>query len=321
LSLSKPNILVITPVKHVVGVSSILEGIGLVTYLDDPDLSEILKIVDKYDVIFTNPNKSKIYIGKELIDSATNLKVICTASTGTNHIDKVYAAEKNLPILSITEERKVINKISSTAEHAFGLTLAGLRHVVRSHNAVLKGEWDCARYIGRQMNYLTIGVIGYGRLGSMYSDYCKAFGAKVIVYDPYKKAKQSFKQVDKISELLNQSDVLAIHVHVTEETQNMFDKSLFNQMKSDVLLVNTSRGDIVNENDAVIFLKNNPQARIATDVLSDEIRNRLSSPLLKFAHESDQVIITPHIGGVSREAQEIGYTHAAKLLQSYFISN
>ena len=104
---------------------------------------------------------------------------------------------------------------------------------------------------------------------------------------------------------------------MTEETQNMFDKSLFNQMKSDVLLFNTSRGDIVNENDAVIFLKNNPQAKIASDVLSDEIRNRLSSPLLKFAHESDQVIITPHVGGVTREAQEIGYTHAAKVLKNF----
>lgn len=107
--------------------------------------------------------------------------------------------------------------------------MAGLRHIVRGHNAVLKGEWDYTRYIGRQMNALTIGVVGFGRLGTMYANYCRAFGSKVIVYDPYKEVKQGFKQANKISELLNDSDVVAIHVHVTEETQNMFNQSLFSQ--------------------------------------------------------------------------------------------
>ena len=316
-----PKILVITPVKHIAGVSLILEKIGSVTYMDDPNLTDLLSVIERYDAIFTNPNKSKVFIGKEIIDAATSLKVICTASTGTNHVDKAYVAKKKIPILSLTEEREVINQISSTAELAFGLTMAGLRHIVRGHNAVLKGEWDYTRYIGRQMNALTIGVVGYGRLGSMYANYCKAFGSKVVIYDPYKEVKQDFRQVDKISELLIDSDVVAIHAHVTEETQNMFNQSLFSQMKKNVLIVNTSRGDIVNEDDAVYFLKNNLQAKIATDVLSDEIRNRLSSPLLKFARESEQVIITPHIGGMCKESQEIAYTHAAKLLQEYLFQN
>jgi len=89
-------------------------------------------------------------------------------------------------------------------------------------------------------------------------------------------------------------------------------------MKRDVLLVNTSRGDIVNETDAVAFLRSNPEARIATDVLTDEVRNRSASPLLQYARESGQVIITPHIGGMSREAQEIAYGHAAHLMQHFF---
>lgn len=92
--MSLPKILVITPVKHIAGVSSILEEIGLVTYMEDPDLTDLLKVIVRYDAIFTNPNKSKIFIGKEIMDAAINLKVICTASTGTNHIDKAYAAKK-----------------------------------------------------------------------------------------------------------------------------------------------------------------------------------------------------------------------------------
>ncbi len=314
----QPKILVITPVRHIAGVPEILEASGQVTYMDDPTLSEVIAVIGEYDALYTNPNKSKVFIGREVIDAAKKLKVICTASTGTNHIDKACAAEKGLPILALTEEREVINRISSTAELAFALTMAGLRHVVRSHNAVLTGEWDYTRYIGRQMNCLTIGVIGYGRLGAMYSRYCQAFDSRVLVYDPYKTVdRDGLEQVDNLSVLLRESDVVAIHVHVTDETLGMMNAERFAQMKRDVLLVNTSRGDIVNEPDLVVFLRANPQVRVATDVLADEIRHRLASPLLQYAHESEQVIITPHIGGMSREAQEIAYGHAASRLQSF----
>lgn len=314
-----PKILVITPVRHITGIATMLESIGEVTYLDDPSPSEVIAVIGAYDAIYTNPNKSKVFIGKELIDAGSKLKVICTASTGTNHIDKTYVAEKGLPILALTEEREVINRISSTAELAFALTMTGLRHVVRSHNAVLTGEWDYTRYIGRQMNGLTIGVIGYGRLGTMYSGYCQAFDSRILVYDPYKKVdRMGLVQVQDLSELLRASDVIAIHVHVTDETLGMMNAECFAQMKDDVLLVNTSRGDIVNEPDLVAFLRAKPEARVATDVLADEIRNRLASPLLKYAQQSEQVIITPHIGGMSKEAQEIAYGHAAKRLQNFF---
>jgi len=318
-SIIQYRILVITPVKHILGVVETLETIGIVEYLDDPTLDEVISVIKDYDAIYTNPNKSKVFIGKDLVDAAEKLKVICTASTGTNHIDKEYVKNKKIPIIALTEERAVITKISSTAELAFALTMDGLRHIVRSHNNALKGEWDYTKYIGRQMNSLTIGVIGYGRLGSIYSHYCKAFDSRVIVYDPYKEVKRDdMEQVDDISKLLIESDVIAIHVHVTDETIGMVNKEYFSQMKSDVLLVNTSRGDIVNELDLVDFLSSNPDSKVATDVLANEIKNRESSLLLKYAQENNQVIVTQHIGGMTREAQEIAYGHAAKLLYSYF---
>lgn len=316
--MSEYKILVITPVRHIIGVPEILESTGEVTYMEDPSKEEVISVIGGYDAIFTNPNKSKVFIGKDILDAANKLKVICTASTGTNHIDKLYAEELCLPILSLTEERDVINRISSTAELAFSLTLASLRHVVKSHKAVLEGEWNYEKYIGRQMNCLTIGIIGYGRLGSMYSKYCRVFDSRVLVYDPYKKVDdKGIEQVEKLEFLLQASDIISIHVHVTEETIGMIDKACFDIIKKDVVIVNTARGDIVNEIDLVTFLKSNPDARIATDVLADEIRNRENSPLLKYALKSEQVIITPHIGGMCREAQEIAYGHAAKKLANY----
>jgi len=312
------KILVITPVKHISGVSQTLKSIGEVTFLDDPSAEQVEDVIHKYDAIFTNPNKSKVFIGKEILDKATKLKVICTASTGTNHIDKNYALELSIPVISITEEREVINKISSTAELAFSLTLAGLRHIVNGHVSVLEGGWDYEKFIGRQMNFLTIGIIGFGRLGSIYANYCKAFDSRVLVYDPYKKVEEEgIEQLDSLNKVINNSDVIAIHVHVTEETLGMINAECFNNMKNDVLIVNTARGDMIDENALVKFLKENPKARIATDVLENEVRNRLESPLLKYSRLSNQVTITPHIGGMTREAQEIAYGHAAKLLLNF----
>ena len=314
------KLLVITPVRHIKGVPEILESIFEVTYMDDPSSEEVISVIGDYEAIYTNPNKSKVFIGEDVLNAAKKIKVICTASTGTNHIDKSYAKKLGLPILSLTEERQVINRISSTAELAFSLTLASLRHVVRGHKAVLDGEWNYEKYIGRQMNSLTIGVIGYGRLGSMYSKYCKAFDSHVLVYDPYKKVNdKDIEQVSNLRHLIEKSDVIAIHVHVTEETIGMIDKACFKEMKKDVVIVNTARGDMVNELDLVSFLKQNPEARVATDVLADEIKNRKNSPLLKYSLLSEQVIITPHIGGMCREAQEIAYGHAAKRLLNFFI--
>ena len=135
------KVLVITPVKHINGVIGKLETIGCVTYLDDPLPSDLIQIIDQYDAIFTNPNKSKIFLGKDILSKARNLKVISTASTGTNHIDLNYTGENNIKILALTEERSAINLITSTAEHAFALTLSSLRNVVLSSKDVFDGNW------------------------------------------------------------------------------------------------------------------------------------------------------------------------------------
>ncbi len=316
--MSNIKILVITPVKHINFLCEKLEAVGNVTYMEDPDFSDVIEAISQFHVIFTNPNKSKVFIGEELLRAGINLKLIVTASTGTNHIDKVITKKMGIEIISLTKEKNTIEKISSTAELAFGLTLNSLRNINISHKNALQGEWDYTQYIGRQMNALTIGVIGYGRLGRMYANFCKAFGSKIIAYDPYKKIEdKGIKQVKLINELLNVSDVISFHVHISPETTNMADKKFFSQMKSNVLIVNTARGEVINEKDLVVFLKKNPDVRVATDVLANEIKGRKDSLLFKYALENESVIITQHIGGMTSEAQEIAYNHVANKLKSY----
>ena len=135
---TKYKLLVITPINHIEGLKRILENIGTVTYKDDPSYNYIKKIIKNFDAIYTNPNKSNVLIDKDLIDSGKKLKVICTASTGTNHIDIKYAKKKGVHIISLKNERKIINKISSTAEHALALTLTSLRNVIPSYESVKK---------------------------------------------------------------------------------------------------------------------------------------------------------------------------------------
>lgn len=315
----KPKVLVITPITHIENAVDRLNNIFNVDYLPDPTKEQVMSIIHNYDAIFTNPNKSKIFIGKSLIKKASSLKSICTASTGTNHIDVQYAKKNQISILSLTNERKIINQISSTAEHAFALTIASIRKIVSANKDVLEGNWNYENFIGRQLNALTIGIVGYGRLGKMYSKYCLAFNSNILVYDPYKKIKLGkITQVPNIEEIFSKSDIISFHVHVNDETKNMVNSTNLKLMKEKVLLVNTSRGEIINEKDLIRFLEKNPKANVASDVIKDEIRNKENSELLKYSMKSKQVLITPHIGGMTREAQEIAYNHAISLLINFF---
>ena len=313
------KILSITPTSHIKNVEKELKEIGELKILNDPSINQVKKIVHRFDAILTNPNKSKVFIGKNILDSAKKLKVICTASTGTNHIDLKYAKKKKKKVISLKMEKKTINKISSTSEHALALTLASLRNVVSSNRSVLLGKWDYINFIGRQINFLTIGIIGYGRLGKKYANYCKALGSKIIFYDPLKK--QDTKKIKKISnfnKLLKLSNIISIHVHLDDKTYHMFDKSIFKKLKKDVIIINTARGDVINEDHLVDFLKKNKNAKFAADVIENEIFSKSKSKLIKYAKKNPkQVIVTPHIGGMTSEAQQIAYNHSAKKLGKF----
>ena len=315
------KILSITPISHIKNVEKELKKIGKLKILNDPSENDVIKKIPQFDAIFTNPNKSKVFIGKSIIDKAINLKVISTASTGTNHIDLDYAKKKKIKIFSLKKEKKTTNKISSTAEHALALTLASLRNITISNKSVLNGEWDYTKFIGNQMNQLTIGIIGYGRLGKKYANYCKSLSNKVFFFDPHIKTKpKKIKKINSINKLLKISNIISVHVHLDKKTHHMISKSFFSRLKKDVIIVNTSRGDIVDESELIQFLKRNKRAKYATDVLENEIFKKKINKLINFAKKNqDQVLITPHIGGMTVEAQEIAYNFIVKKLKDFFL--
>tara|TARA_B100000963_G_C22621149_1_gene670043 strand:+ start:765 stop:1721 length:957 start_codon:yes stop_codon:yes gene_type:complete len=311
------KILCITPIKHIPNVENSLEELGQLTILEDPSPKDLELIPKDFNVIFTNPNKSKIFIGPDVFSKWSDLNCVCTASTGTVHIDKNYLHERNIKLISLTEEYDVLNTISSTAELAFTLMMASLRKLIPAHNSVKSGLWDYEPFVGRQINKLKICIFGFGRLGSMFAHYCKSFGADVFIYDPYKDIPSNYKEISHLNSDLKEMDVISIHMHVNDETKNFFDKSKLAYFKSNVLIINTSRGELINEDDLVCFLENNKDAHISTDVLSGEIFGFQKSKLFKYSQSSNQVLISPHIGGMTIDAQEIAYCHAIKLLKEH----
>jgi len=307
--INKYKILVITPVLHINNFEKLIRSLGQVDIVENIKLKEFKKNIQNYEVIFTNPNKSKIYLGYDNLKNAKNLKIICTASTGTNHIDLDYCKKNNIKILSLKNEFNIINKISSTAELAFTLTLNSIRNILESVKHVKEGGWDYTHFIGRQMNELNIGIIGYGRLGKIYAKYCIALGSSVVVYDPFiKKIKNNkINHVSNIKKLLNISDIISLHIHADKRNIKFVNKKFLNEMKKNVCIINTSRGDVVNEKDVINFLNKNRQAKYYTDVLTDEFIDHKKNLILRYSKKSDQVLITPHIGGMTKEAQSIAY--------------
>jgi len=178
-------------------------------------------------------------------------------------------------------------------------------------------------FIGRQISELTFGIIGFGRLGKFFSQYCDAFGSKVLVYDPYKDVTHPrIERVNDINKIAQYSDVISIHAHVNEDTIHLLDRTFLQKTKDDVLIVNTSRGEIIDESSLVEKLEKFPLMKYATDVLEGEYTEYNSQPLINYAIENpNQVIITPHLAGMTKEGQLIAYSKAANLLTLFLRNN
>lgn len=294
-----------------------LEKAGPVKFIDDSDRPSLKEGLRNARAIFTNPNRSRTYLGDDIFRWAPRLEVICTASTGTNHIDLTAAARNNVKVLSLQEMPSLIAEISSTAEHALALTLAAVRNLPFAHNSVQAGDWDYLPFVGRQISELVVGVIGLGRLGAMYARYVEPLAKKVLFFDPNKESSNYATRVALLSDLFEQCDIISLHVHVAPDTTRLVSHELLALAKKTLVLVNTSRGEIVDENALRAFLELNPSSKYATDVLTAETFAREESPILHFSRGSQQVIITPHIGGMTVEAQNKAYAAAANALANY----
>lgn len=263
------------------------------------------------------------FIGRELLSGFPRLRLIATPTTGLNHIDTAYCDEIGLRVVSLRDCPSAITQVTSTSELAFGLLLALLRYIpAAARDVVESGRWDRDRFQARQVQGLRLGLVGFGRIARHVAGYGRAFGMHVRACDPHlDDAAFSDQQVERaeLADLLAASDIVSIHAKHTPETDGLIGQAEIAQMRAGALLINTARGEILDEEAAALALRGGHLAGIAVDVLAREnlVAGDLGrNPLVVAARDGFNVLVTPHIGGASRDAMHL----TEKSLAAYIVN-
>ena len=281
-----------------------LESLGSVTYAT-PAQDELERIIGDYDILVVGLG---LAINTRVIDAGAKLKIVATATTGLDHIDLAYAKERGVPVVSLKGEDAFLDTITGTTELALALALMLSRQLPAASAAVARGEWRREDFRGHNLSERTLGVVGLGRLGRMLAHYGTALGMRVLYSDPNAGA-GAHPEYEKVSlaELLRESDVVSIHVHLSPLTEHMFNAAAFEEMRPGAYLINTSRDKIVDEAALLAALKVGQLAGYGTDVLSGEIEFAgqipNTHPLWSYSLTHPNVIIVPHIGGMTEESR------------------
>jgi D-3-phosphoglycerate dehydrogenase len=293
------KILNLEPQDYSAEAHALLEMAGTV---DNGPLSRaaLKKSIKNYNVLVVRLGHK---IDTEVLSVANNLKIIITATTGLNHIDVDEAEKRGIEILSLKGEREFLDNIHATAEHSFALLLSLIRKIPASACDVHDGKWNRDSFKGKELNGRTIGIIGYGRIGSKVAKYAEAFRMNVIANDILDIPGVN---ITDLNSLLSQSDIVSLHVPYSANTHHMIDRSRFQQMKKGALFINTARGEIVDESALLEALKSGHVAGAALDVLQGENSGKKSwvknDPLWKYARKNSNLLITPHTGGATYDS-------------------
>ncbi len=240
-------------------------------------------------------------IDESVLEKFPALTHLVSATTGLDHIDQNVLSKRNIKLVSLRGQDDFLRTIPSTAEHTWALLLALIRNIPEANEHVKNGFWERDRFRGFQLKGKTIGIIGLGRTGTRVASYAKAFDMDICYFDPYVN-NPDFYKYNQLDDLLNKSDIISLHVHLNEETHHLLGAHNIGRLKNGCLLINTSRGNILDEHAAAQALAEKKIMGIATDVLANELDDIKKSPLWKSQQRHEHVIITPHIGGATCDA-------------------
>lgn len=254
---------------------------------------ELKKHIHKYDVIVI---RSTTKITAEIIEKATKLKVIGRAGVGTDNIDTHATKHSKIKIINTPTSSS-----RTTAEFAIGLLLSLARKIPSANQSVHNNQWNRSIFMGTEVFGKTLGIIGFGNIGSIVCEIATAIGLKVVAYDPYTPSdliKQKGGTKINLEILLQSSDFITLHTILNNQTYKMINQEAFRKMKNTAQIINCSRGDIIDEDHLITALKTGQIAGAALDVFSVEpiINNSLFS--------IPGLILTPHLGASTKEAQK-----------------
>jgi D-3-phosphoglycerate dehydrogenase len=255
---------------------------------------ELLQAVAQSDALIT---RSGTAVTRELVNSGTRLRVIGRAGVGLDNVDVDACTERGILVINAPTAN-----IMSATEHTMAMLLAVCRNIPEAHASVKRGEWTRSKFMGTELEKKTLGIIGFGRIGTRLSRRARGFDMHVIAYDPYI-ADSVFQQhsVERVSldELLSRADVITVHTPLTDETRGMLGPAEMAKMKDGVIVLNIARGGIYEEQALADALNSGKIAAAAVDVYVEEPPGK-EHPLLN----AKNIILSPHIGANTIEAQD-----------------
>lgn len=290
----------------------ILKEAGFVVDVETELAQDELKAkIKDYDILVV---RSKTKVTKEVIDSAKNLKLIARAGVGIDNIDIEYA--RNMGIAVMNSPAGVSNAV---AELVVGLMLAVLRNIATADRLLRKHEWKKPQLLGRELTGKTVGIIGFGRIGQLIVTRLKGFECKFIAFDPFSSAEKMKEfgvvQAKELDELYKIADIITLHVPLNKKTQGMINKDAMQDMKDGVIIINASRGGIVNEDDLYDTIVSGKVGGAGIDTWQNEPPG--DNKLLNL----DTVVGTQHLGASTRDARRRASRDTANQIVAAFKEN
>jgi len=273
--------------------------------IKDYDRSWLEDNIYQFDILIPS---LKVNVDNQIIGKAKKLQLIFTPTTGTDHIN-FTANNKYIKILSLNDYCGQIAILFSTAELAFSLLLSVARKINPANAQVVKsGLWERNNFLGHELNGKVMGVIGLGRIGQKLAKYGLAFGMDIVYWDIVEN--KDFRGAKSLNQLLEISDYIMICVSLNERTVHLINSKNVNNIKKGSLLVNTSRGKVIEEEALCKAMDNGIISGLGVDVLEYELEDFQKSPIYIYAKNNPQknIIITPHIGGATIEAWKKVFT-------------
>jgi len=277
----------------------------------DPSIGKdkLLAVIGEYDGLAI---RSATKVSDKVLAAATNLKVIGRAGIGVDNVDIPAASKKGVIVMNTPFGNSI-----TTAEHAIAMMFAVARQIPEANASTHAGKWEKSRFMGVELFNKTLGVVGAGNIGSIVIDRAHGLKMKVVAYDPFLTSERAAKLgVRKVTfdELLGCSDFITFHVPLTDKTRNILSAGAIAKLKPGVRIINCARGGLVDEEALAEALKNGRVAGAAFDVFAEEPAT--ASPLFNL----DNVVVTPHLGAATTEAQENVALQVAEQMSDYLLT-
>lgn len=301
--MKKIKILVTAPLKHIIGQKKILEKNFECTFLNHDQHKKINHLLKFNTGWICSPSPKKL-ISFFNYPNVKNLKFIATPSTGTTHISEEIKKDLNIKILSLSMTKK-INLIKASSEYTFSIALTLIKKILSAQKYVKKGHWRDVENILRsdELFQKTVGIIGFGRIGKNLLKYSNAFGMEPIIYDPNVR-KDRYNNIKNLEKIKSKCHIIFVCINYTKKNIEFINRDFFMNLKKNPYFINTSRGEIVNEQALLMALKKKLIKGAAIDVLQNEQSLNLSkNKLVNFAKSNENLIITPHIAGLTFQSE------------------